>query len=42
MKILKGLTTNVMVLRKLFDVASEICGYNKGKPRHFETWRWIE
>ena len=24
--------------RKLLDVASEVCGYTKGKPRHFETW----
>ena len=24
--------------RKLLDVASEVCGYSKGKPRHFETW----
>ena len=24
--------------RKLLDVASEICGYTKGNPRHFETW----
>ena len=24
--------------RKLLDVASELCGYTKGKPRHFETW----
>ena len=22
--------------RKLLDVASEVCGYTKGKPRHFE------
>ena len=26
--------------RKLLDVASEVCGYTKGKPRHFETWWW--
>ena len=26
--------------RKLLDVASEVCGYTKGKPRHFETWGW--
>ena len=26
--------------RKLFDVASEVCGYTKGKPKHFETWWW--
>ena len=25
---------------KLLDVASEVCGYTKGKPRHFETWWW--
>ena len=24
--------------RKLLDVASEVCGYTKSKPRHFETW----
>ena len=24
--------------RKLLDVASEVFGYTKGKPRHFETW----
>ena len=24
--------------RKLLDVASEICGYTKGRPRHFEMW----
>ena len=24
--------------RKLLDVASEVCGYAKGKPKHFETW----
>ena len=23
---------------KLLDVTSEVCGYTKGKPRHFETW----
>ena len=26
--------------RKLLHVASEVCGYTKGKPRHFETWWW--
>ena len=26
--------------RKLLDVASEVCGYTKYKPRHFETWWW--
>ena len=26
--------------RKLLDVASEVCGYTKGKLRHFETWWW--
>ena len=26
--------------KKLLDVASEVCGYTKGKPRHFETWWW--
>ena len=26
--------------RKLLDVASEVCGYPKGKPRNFETWWW--
>ena len=25
---------------KLLDVASEVCGYTKGKPRHFKTWWW--
>ena len=25
---------------KLLDVASEVCGYTKGKPMHFETWWW--
>ena len=25
---------------KLLDVASEVCGYIKDKPRHFETWWW--
>ena len=24
--------------RKLLDVVSEVYGYTKGKPRHFETW----
>ena len=24
--------------RKLLDVASEVCGYTKGKPRHSEKW----
>ena len=23
--------------RKLLDVASEVCGYSKGRPRHFDT-----
>ena len=26
--------------RKLLDVASEVCGYTKSKPRHFETRWW--
>ena len=26
--------------KKLLDVASEICGYAKGKPTYFETWWW--
>ena len=26
--------------RKLLDVTSEVCGYIKDKPRHFETW-WL-
>ena len=26
--------------RKFLDVASEVCGYTKGKPRHSETWWW--
>ena len=25
---------------KLLDVAGEVCGYTKGKPRHSETWWW--
>ena len=25
---------------KLLDVAREVSGYTKGKPRHFETWWW--
>ena len=24
----------------MLDVASEVCVYTKGKPRHFETWWW--
>ena len=24
--------------RELLDIASEVCGCTKGKPRHFETW----
>ena len=24
--------------RKLLDVAREVCGFTKGKPRHFEMW----
>ena len=24
--------------RKLLDVASEVCGYTKSKPRYFEAW----
>ena len=28
--------------RKFLDVASEACGYIKGKPSHFETWWWNE
>ena len=45
-KLLKGLTTNVIIenwcglKRKLLDVTSEVCGYTKGKLRHFETWWW--
>ena len=27
---------------KLFDVASEVCGCNKDKSRHFETWWCIK
>ena len=40
--LLKGLTTNLIVMkicglsRKLLDVASEVCDYIKGKPRHLE------
>ena len=26
--------------RKLLDVASEVCGFTKDKPRYFETWWW--
>ena len=26
--------------RKLLDVAGEVCGNTKGKPRHLETWWW--
>ena len=26
--------------RKLLDIASEVCGYTKGKHRHFETCWW--
>ena len=26
--------------RKLLDVASEVCHYTKGKPRHFEMQWW--
>ena len=28
--------------KKVVRFASEVeaCGYTKGKPRHFETWRW--
>ena len=26
--------------RKFADVASVVCDYTKGKPRHFETWWW--
>ena len=26
--------------RKLLDVASEVCGYTKGKHKHFDTWWW--
>ena len=26
--------------RKLLDIASEFCGYTKGKPRPFEMWWW--
>ena len=29
-----------MWFEKLLDVASEVCGYTKDKPRHFETWWW--
>ena len=27
-------------LKRLLDVASEVCGYTKGKPRHFEMCWW--
>ena len=39
----EGLTTNngnedwSCLKLKLLNVASEVCGYTKGKPRHFET-----
>ena len=26
--------------KKLLDVVSEVYGFTKGKPRHFETWWW--
>ena len=26
--------------RKLLDVVSKVCGYTKGKTKHFETWWW--
>ena len=26
--------------RKLLDIASEVCGYTKDKPRHLKTWWW--
>ena len=26
--------------RKLLDDVSKVCGYTKGKPRHFERWWW--
>ena len=26
--------------KKLSNVVSEVCGYTKGKPRHFEMWWW--
>ena len=36
-----GMVRLVCVLkRKLLDVTSEVCGYSKGKPSHFETWCW--
>ena len=42
----EGLTTNngnedwSCLKLKLLNVASEVCGYTKCKPRHFETW-WL-
>ena len=26
--------------KRFLDVLSEVCGYTKDKPRHFETWWW--
>ena len=26
--------------RKLLDVASDVCGYTKGKPSNFDKWWW--
>ena len=26
--------------RKLLDVVCKVCGYTKGKTKHFETWWW--
>ena len=26
--------------KKLLDIANEVCGHTKGKPRHFEKWWW--
>ena len=38
----EGVNNNVMVMKigAVVDVASEVCGYTKGKPRHFETRCW--
>ena len=27
-------------LKRKLNVVSEVCGYTKGLPRHFETWWW--
>ena len=27
-------------LKRKLNVVSEVCGYTKDLPRHFETWWW--